>query len=276
MLLELSEVFVCPRCRPAQGLVVMVDRLEGRRVAAGRLGCPGCDLRVPVRAGTVRFDRARPAGQAGEEGPEPAGEEGPEPAGEAAAGGPEAGEGSEATEPLPPLLRAEDPEEAAVRLAALLGADRAEGYLLLGPSLGSLAAGVAARAPEAEVLALGRGAPGEPAEGVGWAAGTDPEDLPVITGRLGGAALAAPSAAALGEGARVLREGARLVILEPGPGLEEELEELPVRPAVREERAVVAVRRAGGFEEPFARFPGGPRPRSGETEQSGPDGPAPG
>lgn len=246
MLLELSEVFVCPACRPAQGMVLMVDRMEGRRVVEGRLGCPGCDLRVPVRRGTIRFDLA-------------AGEEEPAPGSGAPA---ETGDGRES----PELLREAGPEEAAVRLAALLGADRAEGYLLLGPGLSPLAAGVAARAPDAEVLTLAE-APAEGAEeGVAPAVGVDAEELPLFTGRMAGCALVAPSRRGLREGARVIREGARLAVLAPGPGTREALAELPVRTRAGDDRAVVAVREAGGFESPFARFPGGPRPRPEDDE----------
>lgn len=231
-------------------MVVLVDRLDGRRVVEGRLGCPGCDLRVPVERGTIRFDRSsgpdEGAGAAREEVRKA--QEGPGPGG----GGP------------PELLREAGPGEAAVRLAALLGADRAEGYLLLGPGLGALAAGVAERSPDAEVLALG-GEPAEaPPEGVARAVGVDPDSLPIITGRMAGAALASPGTAALREATRVLREGARLAVLAPGPGCRQELEELPLRVPAAEDRALVAVREPGGFEAPFARFPDGPRPRPGE------------
>lgn len=252
MLLELSEVFVCPRCRPAQGMVVMVDRLEGRRVLEGRLGCPGCDVRVPVSRGTIRFDLAASGESEG-------GEE----------GGPAVPEGTTGHPSLPALLRDEAPEEAALRLAALLGAEKAEGYLLLGPGLAPLAGGVAARAPDAEVLALADAREADVEEGVARAVGVEPGRLPLFTGRLAGCALSAPSRPALREGARVLREEARLAVLAPGPGTREELAELPVRTTAEDERAIVAVRQPGGFEAPFARFPGGPRPRPETGEGAG-------
>ena len=266
MLLELSEVFVCPSCRPAQGMVVVVDRLDGRRVLEGRLGCPGCDLRVPVRRAAVRFDLA--AGDGSGSGRDRA--SGAADAPDTPGGAPEDGR-------LPELLREAGPEEAAVRLAALLGADEAEGYLLLGPDLGALAAGVAARAPDAEVLALAREAVTGIEEGVARAVGVDPEEMPLFTGRMAGCALAAPSITGLREGTRVIREGARLVVLAPGPDCREAMEELPLRATAADERAVVAVREAGGFEAPFARFSGGPRPRSGgeavgeDSPEAGPE-----
>lgn len=56
MRLELSELFVCPRCRPDQGLVVLVEELESAgRVRSGHLGCPGCEARYPIRDRTIRF-----------------------------------------------------------------------------------------------------------------------------------------------------------------------------------------------------------------------------
>jgi len=265
VLLELSEVFVCPTCRPAQGMVVVVDRLDGRRVIEGRLGCPGCDLRVPVRRAAVRFDLA--AGDGGGSGRD------------RASGAPDAHDtpGRAADDGrLPELLREAGPEEAAVRLAALLGADESEGYLLLGPGLGALAAGVAARAPDAEVLALAGGGAAGLEEGVARAVGVDAEEMPLFTGRMAGCALAAPSPAGLREGTRVIREGARLVVLAPGPGCREAMGELPLRTTAADERVVVAVREPGGFEAPFARFSGGPRPRSaGEAADEDPPGPGP-
>ncbi len=262
MLLELSEVFVCPRCRPVQGMVVMVDRLEGRRVLEGRLGCPSCDLRVPIRGGTLRFDRARLPGE----------DEGSAAGAERDAGAGPATAATVSGRRLPELLREVDPGEAALRLAALAGADAAEGYLLLGPGLAGLAAGVAARAPDAEVLALADDPEGEPEEGVARAVGIDPAALPLVTGRMAGAALSAPRAEELEEAVRVLGEDARLAVLAPGPSCREILEELPVRVATAEDRAVVAVREPGGFDAPFARFPGGPRPRSPGEGEAGPDG----
>lgn len=267
MLLELSEVFVCPRCRPAQGLVVMVDRLEERRVMTGALGCPGCDLRVPIREGTIRFERARSSGEPDGGGP------GSSP-GEPSEREDRRGSSTEEREEPPPLLHTGDRDEDAVRLAALLGADRAEGYLLLGPGLGAMAAGVAARAPDGEVLAL-EGGGEDPAEGVARATGMDLHRLPIITGRMAGAALIAPSAPVLEEATRTLREGARLAILEPGPELQGTMEELPVRTVAREDRAMVAVRQPGGFDAPFARFPAGPRPRPDDEAGGGDDGSVP-
>lgn len=238
MFLELSEAFVCPRCRPAQGMIVMVERIDGRRVIEGRLGCPECELRVPIEEETVRFDRV----------------EGTDRRADATAE-----EGAEAREP-PPLLADAGREEAATRIAALLGAEATAGYLLTGPRLASLAPLLAERAPEAEVLALTE-EEREPAPGVTWARGASAGALPLFTGRLAGAALAGPGGREAEEAVRVVRTGGRVVLLGAGSGAEAALGGLPAAVLAREAGVVVLERGEGGFEEPFARFRGGPRPR---------------
>ncbi len=249
MFLELSEIFVCPSCRPAQGLVVLVEAIEERRVREGHLGCPECELRVPIRDGVLRFDRARPSGGARD---------------------PDGGHGGDAAGSAAALLSGVDAEEGATRLAALLGADGAEGCLLLGPGLGWLAAPLARLAGDAEVLALAtrgrtpgaagkavddgrggtddgrRGADVDPPESrVSRAGGVDPGDLPIVTGRLAGVALLRPTAEAVREAVRVLEEGGRLVLVEPSPGTREALDGAPVGVVAAEEAAVVAVREPG-------------------------------
>lgn len=253
MFLELSEIFVCPTCRPAQGLIVLVDAIEERRVREGHLGCPECEMRVPIRDGVVRFDRARGPGEGRDLDRARAGAaDGP--AGDAAAAAP-------STDAA--LLSGVDPEEGATRLAALLGADRTEGCLLLGPGLGRLASPLAGLAGDAEVLALAAGAPtpgaageepgdrGGEADGgatpprVSRAAGVAPGDLPIVTGRLAGVALLRPAAEAVREAVRVLEEGGRVVLLEPSPAARGVLDGAPVGVAAAEEAAVVGVREPG-------------------------------
>lgn len=255
MFLELSEIFVCPSCRPAQGLVVLVDAIEERRVREGHLGCPECELRVPIRGGVLRFDRAGGSG------------EGRGPAGARAGAGTDAASGSDAAAEGASLdaalLSGVDAGEGATRLAALLGAERAEGCLLLGPGLGRLALPLARLAGDAEVLSLAAGAPSPGATGVeaddgrgaadvdptdpgvSRAAGVDPGDLPIVTGRLAGVALLGPTADAVREAVRVLEEGGRVVLLEPSPGARGALDGAPVGVAAAEEATVVAVREPG-------------------------------
>jgi uncharacterized protein YbaR (Trm112 family) len=51
MYLVLTDVLTCPRCGPEQGLIVLADRMEGRRILEGALGCPICESKYPIRRG---------------------------------------------------------------------------------------------------------------------------------------------------------------------------------------------------------------------------------
>lgn len=254
MFLELSEAFVCPRCRPAQGLVVLVDRIEGRRVVDGRLGCPECELRVPIEEEVVRFDRIGDAG-----GVLPG-------AGRDEDGRDEDRRAEDRADTAPggaaPFLADADDEEAAARLAALLGADATSGYLLLGEGLERLAPGVARLCAEAEVLSLVR-RPRSSETGVSWVVGAVGGGLPLFTGRMAGSALLSPGGTEAEEGIRVVRVGGRVVLLAPGTGSEDAIGASPVSEVAGQEGVLVLRREEGGFAEPFARFRGGPRPRSG-------------
>lgn len=221
MFLELSEILVCPACRPAQGLVVLVDEIRERRVRRGRLGCPECGLRVPIRDGEVRFDRA-----GGDEGGVGEGDR------------PVASDRPDTSLDRARLFREVDREERATRLAALLGLQEVEGYVLLGPGLAPLAP--ALPGPEGvELLALG---PRESEAGaVTWIRGVSPGALPVFSGRIRAVALLGPGPEALKEAARSLAEGGRLVVVEPEDP--DALSGLPVEVVAAEEEAAVAVRR---------------------------------
>jgi uncharacterized protein YbaR (Trm112 family) len=51
MYLVLTDVLTCPRCGPEQGLIVLTDRMEGRRILEGALGCPICESKYPIHGG---------------------------------------------------------------------------------------------------------------------------------------------------------------------------------------------------------------------------------
>lgn len=230
MLLDLSEIFVCPRCRPTQGLIVLVEEIRDRRVLRGDLGCPACEARYPVQGGTLRFDAS--------------GEEADRDADPAARAGstPEPGRSQ--------LFRGASRREAGVRLAALLGLPEAEGPFLLSSALAGLAGPLAAAAEGEEVLALeGGGAEGGgPRESAATGrvtriVGAAPADLPVFAGRLGGAAILEGSGETAREAVRTLREGGRLVVVEPVDRVRDAVGELPVEVAAEDPRALVAVRR---------------------------------
>ncbi|MDE2944462.1 MAG: hypothetical protein OXT63_09700 [Gemmatimonadota bacterium] len=197
MFLELAEVLDCPDCASSAGLVAFVDRAESRRVVEGRLGCPLCEIEVPIRGGTMRFDLADAARRAT----------------------PSTGTARPAGEAAP---------EAALRLAALLGvSDRAGMVVLLGPRLAAHAPAIARLRDRLEVLVwLPDPGDGSPPAAVGvedLVAGVDPllgaapHRWPIRSGALHGIALAAPMALQLSEITRCARPGARLVVENPTP-----------------------------------------------------------
>lgn len=197
MFLELAEVLDCPDCGASAGLVAFVDRAESRRVVEGRLGCPLCEIEVPIRGGTMRFDLSDAARRAT----------------------PSTGTARPAGEAAP---------EAALRLAALLGvSDRAGMVVLLGPRLAAHAPAIARLGDRLEVLVWlpdpgDRSPPAAVAvedlvAGVDPLLGAAPHRWPIRSGALHGIALAAPMALQLSEITRCARPGARLVVETPTP-----------------------------------------------------------
>ncbi len=222
MFIELSEALACPACGPPQELVVVVDRLDGRRVLDGFLGCPICEARFPIRSGAV--DLAHPDAPLHRPG-------------EAAPG------------PYPEL----DIEQTAVMIAALFDARDGGGYLLLDEALGSAAPGVARLAKGCEVIALaGPGSghntsedthvdwPDPLAPGTNRVAGAS-DAFPVQSGRLRALALENPTEARLRDAIRAIRPEGRLVVLRPTAETRELLQELPVQPLADEAAAFLGV-----------------------------------
>ena len=62
MHLVLTDVLSCPKCGPKAGLIVLADRIDGRRIVDGRLGCPNCQTNYPVVGGVadLRIGNGRP------------------------------------------------------------------------------------------------------------------------------------------------------------------------------------------------------------------------
>ena len=197
MFLELAEVLDCPDCRASAGLVAFVDRAERQRVIEGRLGCPLCEIEVPIRRGTMRFDLSGAARRASGAGPAHPARPGP---------------------PLPGPAA-----ETALRIAALLGVtDRAGQVVLLGPGLAGHAARLARMGDRLEVVVWldARGDPAAPGvadleAGVDPLLGAAPGGWPVRSGALHGVALTGPLALDLTEIERCVRPGARLFVAEP-------------------------------------------------------------
>ena len=61
MFIELTDHLRCPREHDEAYLVLLPDRVEGRRVVEGMLGCPVCSAEFPIDAGVVRLGDTPPA-----------------------------------------------------------------------------------------------------------------------------------------------------------------------------------------------------------------------
>jgi uncharacterized protein YbaR (Trm112 family) len=203
MLLDLAEVLACPRCGPPQALLVLVQRMDGRRVLEGGLACPTCDARFELHEGNPDFRRPEASAAPG------ATER------SADAGGAESG--------IPA-------DEDAVIVAALLGIRDGSGLVVVGPGLESAASRICALCGGCEVLRLGV-PPDEasPTESSGSAnsretvpptslLGVGSESLPLLAATVLGVALEAGDPRSIAEATRVLVPGGRLVLLRPRPG----------------------------------------------------------
>jgi uncharacterized protein YbaR (Trm112 family) len=173
----LTDILTCPVCDAEHGLVVRTDRMSGRDVREGSLGCPNCRRQFPIRDGVawlVPDARARVA------------------------------------EP-----RDQAPPEEAIRVAALLGLDEAKGFVLLAGPVARHAAEVAALTAAALVVAADTEA--IPPSGDRVSRIVLGGSLPFAAGRLHGIWLAGSFADAHLEAAtRALHPAARLV-LDPAP-----------------------------------------------------------
>ena len=214
MLLDLSEALACPACGPPQGVIVLVERMEDRRVIDGRLDCPVCEARFPLRDGVVDFGAA----------PDP-----------------------ERSVP------AADPEDA-VTAAALLGIRHGRGLVVVGSGLGAAAAQISSLCGGCEVVRLEpRGLPADnstepgrvsaPGQGAvtplfGGQAGM----IPLLSGKAIGVALEGGGKEILAEAARVLIPGGRVAVIRPVPEAALVLEHLPFELLAADPRAMVARR----------------------------------
>jgi len=173
MYILLTDLLTCPRCGPEFGLIVLSDRMENRRVVAGRLGCANCREMYPVENGVADLRLA--------------------------AGEPD---GAPAADP-----------DAALRLAALMGLAEVRGTVLVAGPGAELAPSVAALVEGVEVVAFTAGVPGGPmAEGVSRVAGGPrlPFRAGLLRGAAltGGAALLDEAVRVLAPGSRIVVEPA--------------------------------------------------------------------
>jgi hypothetical protein len=58
VIVDLADALRCIRPHEPAALITSVDRLSGRQIITGSLGCPVCDARYPVIEGAAVFDGA--------------------------------------------------------------------------------------------------------------------------------------------------------------------------------------------------------------------------
>lgn len=180
MFIELVDSLRCIVPHEDSWLVAGADRMDGRRIVDGTLGCPVCRARYEIRDGVAWF------------GAEPT-----------------VGAGREVTSPW------EAPEAEAMRLAALLGVTDQGGRVLLEGAWGALAERVLQLVP-VELLLVDPPAEVRAGEGISVVrtAGTT---LPLAAASMRAAAADAPTGARLDAIAGVVRPGGRVVAPAPVP-----------------------------------------------------------
>jgi hypothetical protein len=182
MFIDLVQSLRCIESHEDTWLVAAVERLEGRHIIEGTLGCPLCQREYAVRGGVGWFlDRAPGEG-----------------------GGPD-GPPRVATEPAAPPA-----PDRAMRAAALLGLTDPGGFILLGGEWGDLAPALGEFSRAHFIVLDPPHTPPLAAELSVIRAG---ERLPLAAGALRAAAFdaAAASPARLDAAVRALRSGGRLV-----------------------------------------------------------------
>jgi hypothetical protein len=69
--LQLTDQLTCPRCGPKFGLILLAERVEGRRVFDGRLGCAKCRSNFVVKDGVAELLAGEPVAVADDVATEP-------------------------------------------------------------------------------------------------------------------------------------------------------------------------------------------------------------
>lgn len=176
MHIDLLEHLRCPRGHEESWLVAAFDRMAGRHVVEGRLGCPVCEASYPIVAGVARFDERRES------------------------------------DPHEPSSAAADEGEA-FRAAALLGLADGRGVAMLSGSWCRHAAKIVAVVADVHLLLLDPDVRPEAEDSGTISAIVAPGRLPLAAGSLIGAALDEGEATPerLADAVRALRDGGRLV-----------------------------------------------------------------
>ena len=207
MHIVVTDVLTCPRCGPEFGLIVLAERMEGRAVMEGRLGCANCRDQYPIHEGVPDLRRAPPVS-----GWEPA-------SGDA---------------------------DRALRFAALLGVGHAPGSVLVYGADAALLGGIAELLPNARVIGAAPGdLPGATQAGLDWVLIDD--QVPLRSGSLRGVAFATPpNEELIAEALRALAPGAHL-LLDPAPaGVGERLRSRGAELLLEQDGAAVASYRGRG------------------------------
>lgn len=207
MFIELTEILRCPRGHPESYVVATPIVMDGRRIVRGVVGCPECQAEFPIVDGVVYF---APRGAAA-----------------ARAGGAPA-----------------SPTYDGPALAAFLELSGPGGYVVLAGAAARHAAALSVAMPGVHVVAVN--APSGVAPGPMVSLLVSAGALPLKSAAVRGVALGADHAAApwLGEAARVLLPGRRLVVEE------EAAEPAGVEPLARGAGVFVGTRGRGAVEPP--------------------------
>ena len=204
MHLLLTDRLTCPSCGPSFGLVLLMDRMEDRRVLEGSLGCFNCRESYPIVDG---FCDLRPPPR----------------------------------DPLPCVeAPPADPDvEESIRLAALLGLVEGGGsILLLGPTT-RYAAPLVGMVEGIEVVAASREPTAIP-ESTEVNRMAVSGVLPFKSGVLRGVALTGGEEGFLEEVVRVTAPVGRIVVLESTPETEPRIRDMGLEVLIAEGEVVVA------------------------------------
>ena len=177
MYIELIDLLRCPELHEESWLVAAFNRMDGRFIIDGKLGCPVCSAAYPISEGVADF-RAEASGLVRDAGLEPSG--------------------------------ADDSDEA-TRAAAMLGLIRPGSVAVLSGMRAAIAGQVAAMA-SARVVAVNPAAfPGEEKENVAVVLSNG--RLPLASGSVDGMMLGEDASGdTVREAVRVLKTGGRLVV----------------------------------------------------------------
>ena len=220
----LTDLLSCPRCGPDFGLILLADRIVERRVLDGQLGCANCREKYVIAGGYGELATGLP------------------PRVGATVDGEAADSTAAAASAPSPQNPAANPDEPAMRLAALFGVTDGPGFVLLVGKPAAHAAALADMVPGLEVVAAAD-------EARAWEerAGVSRIDvasrLPFHNRQLRGVALSGTGGGELLEEAvRALGPLARLVLLDAPPDAAENVRALGLTVLAQQGDTLVAAR----------------------------------